>query len=88
MGILYDLYNGKGNHFGENSINTPEYIICAAKLADLEEEIANNHPEIKELFAKYQDAQSAVTSISEYKLFAGGFRTGAQLMLEMLRPLK
>ena len=88
MGILHDLYNSKGNHFGESSSNTPEYIICVAKLADLKEEIVNNYPEISELFGKYQDAQAAVISISEYEMFAAGFRTGAQLMLEMLGLLK
>lgn len=88
MGILHDLYNGKGNYFGESSINTQEYILAAGKLADLEEEITKNHPEIEELYAKYLDAQATVTSISEYEMFAAGFRTGAQLMLEMLGALK
>lgn len=87
MGILHDLYNGKGAYFGESSITTPDFILAAGRLADLEEEITKNHSEIGELFSKYQDAQAAVTSISEYEMFAAGFRTGAQLMLEMLKPM-
>ena len=86
MSILKDLYHGKGGYFGENRIDAPEYMIAAGKLADMEEEILQK-PEICDLFARYQDAQNAVNSIAEYKMFAAGFRTGAQLMLEMLRPI-
>ena len=88
MSILKDLYCGKGEYFGESRITTPEYIIATGKLADLEDKITNEHPEISKLFAKYQEAQAAVTSITEYKMFAAGFRTGAQLMMEMLKPLE
>lgn len=86
MGILNDLYHGKGEYFGESRINTQEYIIAVGKLADLEEKITSEHPEISDLLAKYLNVQATVTSIAEYEMFAAGFRTGAQLMLEMLRP--
>lgn len=87
MSILKDLYCGKGEYFGESRINTQEYIISTGKLADLEDKLTSEHPEICDLLTKHLETQAAVTSIAEYEMFAAGFRTGAQLMLEMLKPL-
>ena len=88
MGILKDLYCGKSGYFGEHRIDTPEYITSVGKLADLEEKMTSEHPEISNLLTQYAEAQAAVTSIAEYEMFAAGFRTGAQLMLEMLCHLE
>ena len=43
------------------------------------------YPDIGELLNELQDVQSKAASIAEYEMFVCGFRTGAQLMLEMLR---
>ena len=64
MSMLKDLYHGKSGFFGEHRINTPEFILQTGKVADIEEKLENNHPEIKELFEKFQDAQSTATSIA------------------------
>lgn len=86
MGILKDMYSGKSGYFGENRINTPEYIKCLSKLTELEAELLNRYPDITDLLNQFQNIQSEANSIAEYEMFAAGFRSGAQLMLEMLRP--
>jgi len=85
MGILKDMYNGKSGYFGERRINTPEYIKCISKLAEIEAEILRKYPYIGDLLNQLQDAQGEASSIAEYEMFVAGFRSGAQLMLEMLK---
>lgn len=86
MGILKYMYSGKSGYFGENRIDTPEYIKCLSKLTELEAELLNRYPYITDLLNQFQNIQSEANSIAEYEMFAAGFRLGAQLMLEMLRP--
>lgn len=85
MGILRDMYNGKNGFFGEHRIEDIQYIRCMSRLAEIEEELLKQYPDIEPLLTQIQDTQSEAVSIAEYEMFAAGFRTGAQLMLEMLK---
>ncbi len=85
MGILYDMYHGKSGFFGEERITNPDYIKCVGKLASLEEDILKQYPSIKGQLEQMHDLQGTTEGIAEYEMFAAGFRTGAQLMLEMLK---
>ena len=85
MGILYDMYHGKSGFFGEERITNPDYIKCVDKLASLEEDILKQYPSIKGQLEQLHNLQGTAESIEEYEMFAAGFRTGAQLMMEMLR---
>ena len=85
MGILYDMYHGKSGFFGESKIEDMQYVKCMSKLAEIEEKLLKQYPDIEPLLTQMQDTQSEAISIEEYEMFAAGFRTGAQLMLEMLR---
>lgn len=85
MGILYDMYHGKSGFFGEERITNPDYIRCVGKLASLEEDILKQYPSIKGQLEQMHDLQGTTEGIAEYEMFAAGFRTGAQLMLEMLK---
>lgn len=88
MGILKELYYGHGDYFGESRIDTPEFHKSVAAVADREEKLLKEYPNAHELFMQYQEAQANLNSMTEYEMFAAGFRTGAQLMLEMLGALK
>ena len=79
------MYHGKSGFFGEERITNPDYIKCAGKLASLEEDILKQYPSIKGQLEQLHDLQGTAASIAEYEMFAAGFRTGAQLMMEMLR---
>lgn len=85
MGILYDMYHGKTGFFGEERITDPDYIRCVGKLAALEEDLLKRYTGIEAHLEQLHDLQGTAESIAEYEMFAAGFRTGAQLMLEMLR---
>lgn len=87
MGILYDMYHGKSGFFGEERITNPDYIKCVGKLAALEENILKQYPDVESQLEQLHDLQGTGTaeSIAGYEMFAAGFRTGAQLMMEMLR---
>lgn len=85
MGILYDMYHGKSGFFGEKRITNPDYIKCVGKLASLEEDILKQYPSIKGQLEQMHDLQGITEGIAKYEMFAAGFRTGAQLMLEMLK---
>lgn len=85
MGILHDMYHGKSGFFGEERITNPDYIKCVGKLASLEEDILKQYPSIKGQLEQMHDLQGITEGIAEYEMFATGFRTGAQLMLEMLK---
>ena len=79
------MYNGKSGYFGERRIDTPEYIKRIGKLAEIEAEILRKYPDIGDLLNQLQDTQGEASGIAEYEMFATGFRSGAQLMLEMLK---
>ena len=85
MGILYDMYHGKSGFFGERRIEDMQYVKCMSRLAEIEEKLLKQYHDIEPLLTQMQDTQSEVISIEEYEMFAAGFRTGAQLMLEMLK---
>ena len=85
MSILKDLYYGHIDIIGRNSMDSPEYRKCVENAAECEKEITQSSPEADDLFLKYQEAQGRLNSMTEYEMFAAGFRMGAQLMLEMLR---
>ena len=85
MGILRDMYHGKSGYFGEKQITSPEYIKLIGKLSELADEMLKKYPDAEELLNQLQDMQSEAASIAEFEMFAAGFRTGAQLMMEMLR---
>lgn len=85
MEILKDLYYGHIDIIGRNSMDSPEYRRCVENAAECEKEITQYSPEADALFLKYQEAQGRLNSMTEYEMFAAGFRMGAQLMLEMLR---
>ena len=88
MSIIEDMYDGKIMPFGEINIMTDDYRKAADKLYKSETEILERFPEIKPFLEKYQDAQMKINAISFYHEFEVGFRVGAQIMLEALRPIE
>ena len=85
MGILYDMYHGKSGFFGEHRIEDMQYVKCMSRLAEIEEKLLKQYHDIEPLLTQMQDTQNEAVNIAEYEMFAAGFRTGAQLMLEILR---
>ena len=58
------------------------------RLCEVEKQLLECSPECAEIYGEYQDAQIDVTSLAARSEFAKGMRVGAQLMLELIKPLK
>ena len=72
----------------DNSILGDEYKSAIERVCEAEKQLLTRLPECAEFFEEYQDAQIAVTSLAQRYEFAKGMRVGAQLILELIKPLK
>ena len=87
MNIIEKMYNGDLFPIGTNDHYSQEYKNAMNKLVDAETELIKDYPQVKELFQKYQDAQIELISINNRQEFLNGFRIGAQIVLEMVKPI-
>ena len=86
--LLDKLYDYDLFHLTANYSKDEEYRAALERLVKLEADILKAYPEIKELLEEYQSADTDLHSISNQNEFRMGVRFGAQLMLEMMKPLK
>ena len=88
MDLLKELYHGRLAPFGEaNQWWNEEYVTLSREITEAEAEINAVSPEVEKLFEHYQLLQNKMDDIIMYHEFSTGFRFGAQLMEEMLKPL-
>lgn len=87
MNIIEEMYNGDLFPVGTYSHNSEEYRKVMDDLVAAESELLKAYPQIRALFDKYQDAQITIISTNNRQEFLNGFRIGAQMMLEMLKPI-
>ena len=87
MDLLELMYNGKFPPFYALNLWNEEYAKLVSEYAETENKIIETCPEVKELFEHYQEIQSKINTIMQYREFRNGFRIGAQLMEEMKKPL-
>ena len=86
--IIEELYDSDLFHLTELETVSEEYKSVLDKLIKTEEEIMQSFPPCKSLFEEYQTANIALHNLSTHNEFVAGFRTGAQIVLEMLKPVK
>ena len=82
---LYDLHLPNKNDV-ENEDKKYQYTL--GRLIKLEEELLKTYPDCKEIFEEFQTAGGDLHSIANRTEFRKGFRIGAQLVLEMIKPIK
>ena len=82
------MYNGDLFPIGTYDHCSDEYKKAINELTSAEAELLAAYPQIKELFDKYQSAQINLFSINNRQELVNGFRVGAQMMLEMLKPIE
>jgi hypothetical protein len=88
MTLLEALYRGQSGFLGEMHISSAKYSKALDDMIVAEQKLRADCPECINLLEAFRDAQVTLNSITEYEQFLLGFRAGAQLMLEMLGPLK
>ena len=86
--IIEEMYNGDLFPIGRLNHNDNEYRKAMDNLVTAESALIKTYPEIKELFSKYQDAQIQLSSLISRQEFVNGFRAGAQMALEMIKPIE
>ena len=82
---LYDLHLSN-----RNDVETydKEYQSTLDRLIKLEAELLKTYPDCKDIFEEFQTAGGDLHSIANRSEFRKGFRIGAQLVLEMIRPIR
>ena len=78
---LYDLHSPNKN-------DDKEYQSTLDRLIKLEAELLKNYPDCKDIFEEFQTADGDLHIIANRIEFRKGFRIGAQLVLEMIKPIK
>ena len=86
--IIEEMYNGDLFPIGRLSYNDTEYRKAMDNLITAESALLKTYPEIKELFDQYQDAQIQLNSLSSRQEFVNGFRAGAQMAVDMIKPIE
>lgn len=84
--IIEGMYFGTLHPFGEVHTKSAKRTETVQKLLSAEREIKEQCPECSEALEKYLAEYAEFESVRAYEQFQRGFRAGAQLMLEMLRP--
>ena len=86
--IIEEMYNGDLFPSGKLNPDDNEYSKALDSLVEAENALLEAYPEIRELFTAYQNAQIAIINISNRMEFVNGFKIGAQIALEMTKPIK
>ena len=81
---LYDLHLPNKNDV-ENE--DKEYQSTLNRLIKLEAELLKTSPDCKDIFEEFQTADGDLHSIANRIEFRKGFRVGAQLVFEMIKPI-
>ena len=82
---LYDLHlPNKNDVENENK----EYQSTLDRLIKLEADLLKTYPDCKELLDEFQTAGSDLHSIANRIEFRKGFRIGAHLVLEIIKPIR
>ena len=83
--IIEEMYNGDLFPSGKLNPDDNEYSKALDSLVEAENALLEAYPEIRELFTAYQ---IAIINISNRMEFVNGFKIGAQIALEMTKPIK
>lgn len=86
--ILDELYDCDLFHLTEIANIGGEYKKAMDRLLKAETELLKSIPDCKDILDEYQSADIDLHNLSNRHEFRKGFRAGAQLVLEMLKPIK
>ena len=86
--ILDELYDYDLFHLTEVEDVDGEYKSAMDRLVKAEAELLKVYPDCNEILDEYQSADIDLYNLSNRNEFRKGFRVGAQLVLEMIKPIK
>ena len=65
-----------------------EYKSTFNRLIKLEEELLKAYPDCKDMFNEYQTTEGKLHSLDNRNEFRKGFKAGAQLIIEIIKPIR
>lgn len=86
--ILDELYDLDLFHLTEIKDTDGTYKSAMDRLVDAEAELLKTFPDCKAILDEYQSADIDLHNLSNRNEFRKGFKVGAQLVLEMIKPIK
>ncbi|MDE6780319.1 MAG: myb domain-containing protein [Ruminococcus sp.] len=86
--ILDELYDYDLFHLTEIEDVDDAYKSAMDRLVNAEAELLKTFPDCKDMIDEYQSADIDLHNLSNRNEFRKGFKAGAQLVLEMLKPIK
>ncbi len=86
--LIDELYDCDLFHMTEIADVDDTYKSAMDRLVNAETELLKVFPDCKDILDKYQSADIDLHNLSNRNEFRKGFRAGAQLVLEMLKPIK
>lgn len=86
--ILDELYDYDLFHLTEITDIDDEFKSAMDRLLKAETELLKAVPDCKEILDEYQSADIDMHNLSNRNEFRKGFRAGAQLVFEMIKPIK
>jgi len=86
--ILDDLYDYDLFHLTEIEDTDGTYRAALDRLVKAETELKKAYPDNDEILDEYQTADIELHNLSNRNAFRKGFKVGAQLVIEMIKPIK
>ena len=88
MNIIEELYYSELFDTDEIGTADKDYQETISKMNTLKNLIKSRYPDCTELIEEYQSAEMDLNHLGHRNEFCKGFKAGAQLVMEMLKPLK
>ena len=86
--ILDELYDYDLFHLTKIEDTDGVYRAALDRLVKAEAELKKAYPESTDILNEYQSADIELHNLSNRNEFSKGFKVGAQLVLEMIKPIK
>ena len=86
--IIKDMYFGNVLPFWEIQHRTKEYDEKSKQILKIQKELLEAFPEAEQLLESYCTAHYESADIFGYQQFQLGMKVGAQIMMEMLKPIE
>lgn len=86
--ILDELYDYDLFHMTEIEDTDGTYKAALDRLVKSEAELRKAYPDSTDILDEYQSADIDLHNLSNRNEFRKGFKVGAQLVLEMIKPIK
>lgn len=88
INILDELYDYDLFHLTEIEDTDGAYRAALDRLVKAEAKLKKAFPDSADILDEYQTADIELHNLSNHNEFCKGFKVGAQLVLEMIKPIK